>query len=239
MKTGYFRQGSDEIPGHLTVMEALLEIKNVSIGEGRSFLARFLFSGDEIFDKVETLSGGERGRLALARLLITEPNVLILDEPTTHLDIKSREALEQMIKAYEGTTIFVSHDRQLISFLADNIWSIDGTTVSAFHGNFSEWAAQKSRNTTLGQESQKQKIEVTDTPKRKRQNTKTTASKRNAEKLVDYEALINELESNISEVESELQSATNTSNVDKIIELGQKHDLLTQELEKLVTKWVG
>lgn len=238
VKTGYFRQGSDEIPGHLTVMEALLEIKNVSIGEGRSFLARFLFSGDEIFDKVETLSGGERGRLALARLLITEPNVLILDEPTTHLDIKSREALEQMIKAYDGTTIFVSHDRQLISFLADNIWSIDGTTVSAFHGNFSEWAAQKSRNTTLGQESQKQKIEVTDTPKRKRQNTKTTASKRNTEKLVDYEALINELESNISEVESELQSATNTSNVDKIIELGQKHDLLTQELENVVAKWV-
>ena len=87
--------------------------------------------------------------------------------------------------------------------------------------------------------SQKQKIEVTDAPRRKQQNTKTTASKRNAEKLVDYEALINELESNISEVESELQSATNTSNVDKIIELGQKHDLLTQELEKLVAKWVG
>ena len=239
VKTGYFRQGSDEIPGHLTVMQALLEIKNLSIGEGRSFLARFLFSGDEIFDKVETLSGGERGRLALARLLITEPNVLILDEPTTHLDIKSREALEQMIKAYDGTTIFVSHDRQLISYLADNVWSIDGTTVSAFRGDFSEWTAQKSKKASLIKESQKRKVEPPNKAKQKRQTTKTSNTKKNAEKLVDYEALINELEQNIRDVESELQSATDSSNVDKIIELGQKHDHLSQELEKLVAKWDG
>ena len=239
VKTGYFRQGSDEIPGHLTVMQALLEIKNLSIGEGRSFLARFLFSGDEIFDKVETLSGGERGRLALARLLITEPNVLILDEPTTHLDIKSREALEQMIKAYDGTTIFVSHDRQLISYLADNVWSIDGTTVSAFRGDFSEWTAQKSKKASLIKESQKRKVESPNKAKQKRQTTKTSNTKKNAEKLVDYEALINELEQNIRDVESELQSATDTSNVDKIIELGQKHDHLSQELDKLVAKWEG
>ncbi len=239
VKTGYFRQGSDEIPGHLTVMQALLEIKNVSIGEGRSFLARFLFSGDEIFDKVETLSGGERGRLALARLLITEPNVLILDEPTTHLDIKSREALEQMIKAYDGTTIFVSHDRQLISYLADNVWSIDGTTVSAFRGDFSEWTAQKSKKASLIKESQKRKVESPNKAKQKRQTTKTSNTKKNAEKLVDYEALINELEQNIRDVESELQSATDSSNVDKIIELGQKHDHLSQELDKLVAKWEG
>lgn len=239
VKTGYFRQGSDEIPGHLTVMQALLEIKNVSIGEGRSFLARFLFSGDEIFDKVETLSGGERGRLALARLLITEPNVLILDEPTTHLDIKSREALEQMLKAYDGTTIFVSHDRQLISYLADNVWSIDGTTVSAFRGDFSEWTAQKSKKASLIKESQKRKVESPNKAKQKRQTTKTSNTKKNAEKLVDYEALINELEQNIRDVESELQSATDSSNVDKIIELGQKHDHLSQELDKLVAKWEG
>ena len=239
VKTGYFRQGSDEIPGHLTVMQALLEIKNLSIGEGRSFLARFLFSGDEIFDKVETLSGGERGRLALARLLITEPNVLILDEPTTHLDIKSREALEQMIKAYDGTTIFVSHDRQLISYLADNVWSIDGTTVSAFRGDFSEWTAQKSKKASLLKESQKRKVESPNKAKQKRQTTKTSNTKKNAEKLVDYEALINELEQNIRDVESELHSATDSSNVDKIIELGQKHDHLSQELDKLVAKWEG
>ena len=239
VKTGYFRQGSDEIPGHLTVMQALLEIKNLSIGEGRSFLARFLFSGDEIFDKVETLSGGERGRLALARLLITEPNVLILDEPTTHLDIKSREALEQMIKAYDGTTIFVSHDRQLTSYLADNVWSIDGTTVSAFRGDFSEWTAQKSKKASLIKESQKRKVESPNKAKQKRQTTKTSNTKKNAEKLVDYEALINELEQNIRDVESELQSATDSSNVDKIIELGQKHDHLSQELDKLVAKWEG
>ena len=239
VKTGYFRQGSDEIPGHLTVMQALLEIKNLSIGEGRSFLARFLFSGDEIFDKVETLSGGERGRLALARLLITEPNVLILDEPTTHLDIKSREALEQMIKAYDGTTIFVSHDRQLISYLADNVWSIDGTTVSAFRGDFSEWTAQKSKKANLLKESHKRKDESPNKAKQKRQTTKTSNTKKNAEKLVDYEALINELEQNIRDVESQLQSATDSSNVDRIIELGQKHDHLSQELEKLVAKWDG
>ena len=237
VKTGYFRQGSDEIPGHFTVMDALLEIKNISIGEARSFLARFLFSGEEIYDKVETLSGGERGRLALARLLITEPNVLILDEPTTHLDIKSREALEQMIKAYDGTTIFVSHDRQLISFLADSIWSSDGKTVSPFEGGFSEWFTNKSKNPTNSKHSPKKTVNSNTKQKRHRQSEKSSTPKSNSKQIVDYETLINELEGKVLRVESELQSATNTSDVDKIIELGHEHNKLTQELEKLITKW--
>ncbi|MFL2755720.1 MAG: ATP-binding cassette domain-containing protein [Dehalococcoidia bacterium] len=139
---GYFRQGADNIPDDFTVLEALLEIKNLDMGEARNFLAKFLFVKDEIFNQVKSLSGGERGRLELARLLITSPNVLVLDEPTTHLDIPSREALEIMLSEFEGTTIFVSHDRHLISLLAENIWVINGSNISQFEGTYSEWLSQ-------------------------------------------------------------------------------------------------
>ena len=95
-------------------------------------MARFLFKGDDIHKSISDLSGGERGRLALARLLITDPNFLILDEPTTHLDIMSREALQEVLLAYQGTLLFVSHDRRLISSLANQLWIVEDKQIKIF-----------------------------------------------------------------------------------------------------------
>ncbi|MCH8882443.1 MAG: ABC-F family ATP-binding cassette domain-containing protein, partial [SAR324 cluster bacterium] len=108
VKPGYYSQGSLELPEHMNVLEALMDANSVEVPEARSYLARFLFRGDDVFKSVADLSGGERSRLAIARLMINEPNVLILDEPTTHLDIPSREALEQVLLAYSGALLFVS-----------------------------------------------------------------------------------------------------------------------------------
>ncbi|GIS63765.1 MAG: hypothetical protein CM1200mP3_00130 [Chloroflexota bacterium] len=158
-------------------MEALLEKKNVSIGEARNFLARFLFKGDEIFKPSRFLSGGERGRLALARLLITEPNVLILDEPTTHLDIPSRESLESMLEGYDGTIIFVSHDRQLISMLADNLLVIDQGKLHQFQGSYPEWVEEQKKDTPKVRKSKIQSHEQTKTKlKRDRLTKKLTVN---------------------------------------------------------------
>ena len=87
------------------------------LGEIRDYLARFLFSGDDVFKKVSTLSGGERGRLALAKLSLTHANLLLLDEPTNHLDIPSQEILQEVLDQYQGTILLVSHDRYLIDAL--------------------------------------------------------------------------------------------------------------------------
>ena len=108
VKVGYYIQGLDDLPEESTVIEAFLQAKGMSPEEARSYLARFLFQGEDVFRRVADCSGGERSRLALARLLIAQPNLLILDEPTTHLDIASREAFELVLLDSAGALLFVS-----------------------------------------------------------------------------------------------------------------------------------
>ena len=227
---GYFRQGADNIPDNFTVLEALLDIKNLDIGEARNFLAKFLFVRDEIFNQVKSLSGGERGRLELARLLIKSPNVLVLDEPTTHLDIPSREALETMLSEFEGTIIFVSHDRHLISLLADNIWAINGSNVSQFEGNYTEWLEHNEIR-----ENQTAKISTDKKPNLSKKNKKSVTTKKSTFKITDE--LIEKLESDLKFIENELEVSSKDSNIARITELGEKHRLLSDKLNQAVENW--
>ena len=238
VKTGYFRQGSDEIPEDLTVMEALLQIKNLSIGEARSFLARFLFKGEEIFEQVKSLSGGERGRLALARLLITEPNVLILDEPTTHLDIPSREALETMLQDFDGSVIFVSHDRHLISLLANNLWFVDDGKIREFEGTYDDWLESNRKNTFSNQKID-QKIELPVKKSAKKKATQNKKSKSVKPPSRDISESIEALENEIKQIEQKLDEASNSGDLDLIIDLGEKHASLTYKMEKALSSWVN
>jgi len=115
-------------------------------GPLRSFLAGFLFFGDDVFKSVSTLSGGEKGRLALAKLIYSGKNVLVLDEPTNHLDIPSREALENALAEYDGTVITVSHDRYFLDKIATQMLSIDKDgTVDEYNGNYTEFHDWKER----------------------------------------------------------------------------------------------
>ena len=238
VKTGYFRQGSDEIPEDLTVMEALLQIKNLSIGEARSFLARFLFKGEEIFEQVKSLSGGERGRLALARLLITEPNVLILDEPTTHLDIPSREALETMLQDFDGSVIFVSHDRHLISLLANNLWFVDDGRIHEFEGTYDDWLESNRKNTFSNQKID-QKIEIPVEKSSKKKAPQNKKSKSVKPPSIDISESIEALENEIKQIEQKLDEASNSGDLDLIIDLGEKHASLTSKMEKALSSWVN
>ena len=238
VKTGYFRQGSDEIPEDLTVMEALLQIKNLSIGEARSFLARFLFKGEEIFEQVKSLSGGERGRLALARLLITEPNVLILDEPTTHLDIPSREALETMLQDFDGSVIFVSHDRHLISLLANNLWFVDDGQIHEFEGTYDDWLESNRKNTFSNQKID-QKIELPVKKSSKKKAPQNRKSKSVKPPSIDISESIEALENEIKQIEQKLDEASNSGDLDLIIDLGEKHASLTSKMEKALSSWLN
>jgi ATP-binding cassette subfamily F protein 3 len=143
---GYYTQNLDDLEPRNEIM---LELRRVApladSGELRSFLARFLFFGEDVFKLVGDLSGGEKGRLALAKLIYSRKNVLILDEPTNHLDIPSREALEAALDEYDGTIITVSHDRFFLDKIATQILSFEESGVDVFNGNYTEYHDWRAR----------------------------------------------------------------------------------------------
>lgn len=139
---GYFSQDIVFDPNN-TVLDELYDEHRMDLGALRSVLAQFLFRGDDVFKSTTVLSGGERNRLALAKLLLAGPNFLLLDEPTNHLDIYAREALEDSLHEFGGTLIFVSHDRYFIDKLADKLWVMDDGLLTEFVGNFSDYRASQ------------------------------------------------------------------------------------------------
>jgi ATP-binding cassette subfamily F protein 3 len=136
---GYLAQlRAAAIPG-ATVLDALLEAVPVTPGEGRAYLARFLFRGDDVFQEIRLLSGGERSRLELALLGITPSNLLLLDEPTNHLDVGAREAIEAFLAESPATILVVSHDRRFLETICERLWVVDAGLVAAFDGRYRAW----------------------------------------------------------------------------------------------------
>ena len=237
VEPGYYSQGSIDLPQRSTVMDALIDARNLRIPEARNYLARFLFRGDDVFKSTSALSGGERSRLALARLLITEPNMLILDEPTTHLDIPSREALEAALQTYSGTLIFVSHDRRLISLLATQLWIVEDGEARLFKGGFEEWIRGRQPAT----QRQTPASPAVPSPRSRQSNKqrRTAAARQRAKQAVvrDYEALIGNLEAQLAEINAALESATERQNVAEITRLGKKYTATQASLEQAWNDW--
>jgi len=142
VQIGYYAQQLDDLDDRNEIIMELRRVAPASAtaGELRSFLAKFLFTGDDVYKKVGDLSGGEKGRLALAKLIYSRVNVLVLDEPTNHLDIPSREALEEALDAYEGTILTISHDRYFLDRVATQILALDGQGVAEhYDGDYTEY----------------------------------------------------------------------------------------------------
>jgi ATP-binding cassette subfamily F protein 3 len=141
---GYFAQAHEDLRPERTLVEEIEAVMpNLLLGEIRDYLARFLFTGEDVFKQVSVLSGGERGRLALAKLSLTNANLLLLDEPTNHLDIPSQEILQEVLADYKGTILLVSHDRYLIDALGTQIWEIlpDQASLQVYEGTYTQYKA--------------------------------------------------------------------------------------------------
>ncbi len=145
---GYFAQGHEQLNPANRVIDEVLAHKAMSETAARSHLARYLFRGDDVFKRVSSLSGGERGRLALALLALDEANLLLLDEPTNHLDIPSQEILQTALEQYDGTIVLVSHDRYLVDRLATQIWEIRDGRMHIFEGTYQEFLAARTGGDT-------------------------------------------------------------------------------------------
>ena len=236
VKVGYYSQGVDDLDDEQTVLESFLDIKNMPFEDARSYLARFLFQGEDVFREVGACSGGEKSRLALARLLITEPNLLVLDEPTTHFDIPSREALEQVLLSYTGTILLVSHDRHLVSLLAESLLVTANGKVDHFKGTFDEWS-QAQREAEVQEATARVLERVKAAPRF--QPVKATAPKRRnpAAPVIDMEQVIVDLEDKLKEIETQLQTATVNQDFEAMTRLGEEHISTQSRLEKSLADW--
>ena len=133
VKVGYFDQAHRQLDLERSVLDELLSHRNLPIGEARNHLAHYLFRGDDVYKLVKSLSGGERGRLALAILALQDANLLLLDEPTNHLDLPAQEVLQEALQQFDGTILLVTHDRYLVSKLATQIWALEGSPKQGYH----------------------------------------------------------------------------------------------------------
>jgi len=144
VKTGYYDQGQQELSEDKTILEEISDAyPKLTTGEIRNTLAAFVFTGDDVFKKISTLSGGEKGRVSLAKIMLSGANFLLLDEPTNHLDIYSKEILEDALSAFPGTIMFISHDRYFINRIADKIFEMDNYSITAFMGNYDYYLDKK------------------------------------------------------------------------------------------------
>ena len=230
---GYYSQGSGDLPQGSRVIDALLDVRNLRLPEARNYLARFLFRGEDAFKRVAALSGGERSRLALARLLISEPNMLVLDEPTTHLDIPSREALEGALESYEGTLLFVSHDRRLISALATQLWVVEDGAARLFKGGFEDWMRGRD---AAGDNGKATAAKPRGAAARRRASAAARERARR-DKPPDYEGIIGDLEARLAEIDAALRGATERQSVAEIARLGAEYAETQARLEEAWRAW--
>ena len=210
----------------------------------RNVLAAFLFTDDDVYKKIEDLSGGERGRVALAKLMLSDANFLILDEPTNHLDITSKEILEEALKSYTGTVFFVSHDRYFINQTATRILELTGETVINYIGNYDYYLEKHDQMVSLYVKNTKEEKADTAQPKNAEQKTDWQTQKaeqarirkiENAQKKAEKE--IEELEQKIAEIEAECVKPEVAVNSAKLGELTAKQSEYQTELEKQYELW--
>jgi ATP-binding cassette subfamily F protein 3 len=241
VKPGYFAQTHASLNLEASILDEILSIENLPVGEARNYLGQFLFSGDDVFKPIAALSGGERSRVALAKLTLAGANFLILDEPTNHLDIPSQENLENVFRSFEGSILLVSHDRYFVDALTTTTWAIEPAAKSVIvsEGGYSDYLALRDAEKTTvavngrSQEESKSKSQLV------REQTK--AEKRAAEKrtrqLVEVESLIEATEAELAKLARQLEEASLTQDVSRLQQLGQTYQNTEARLEELLTQW--
>jgi ATP-binding cassette subfamily F protein 3 len=236
VKYATFSQRQEGLHGRDTVLDAILSRASLTISEARGLLGRFLFSGDEADKKMDSLSGGERSRVALALLSLVEGNLLLFDEPTNHLDLASQEILERAVKQYPGTVLLVSHDRALLEAVTTQVWVIENDTLCVYGYGYKEYRRRRD------EEASRQKKEASPSrapiqPAANKPSRGSNASREHKIHRQTLEADIEALELQMQEIETALVDASASGDAQVISELGIKHQTTQQTLTDKYAAW--
>ncbi|MBQ2088946.1 MAG: ABC-F family ATP-binding cassette domain-containing protein [Lachnospiraceae bacterium] len=248
---GYYDQEQQRLDDSKTLFDEIADTyPNMNNTKIRNCLAAFLFTGDDCYKRIGDLSGGERGRVALAKLMLSEANFLILDEPTNHLDMESKDILEQALNSYTGTLLYVSHDRYFVNQTAHKILELDNGHFVTYLGNYDYYLQKKEDiidNFSTGENGKTSDFGTADVVVNASENDGKASWEANKQKqreitkakreLESIEARIEEIENRIAEIDNEFMQDEVATNSAKLNELTSEKDGLNDELAGLYDRW--
>ena len=248
---GYYDQEHQVLHDDKTIFDEISDAyPNLNNTRIRNVLAAFLFTGDDVFKLIKELSGGERGRVSLAKLMLSHANFLILDEPTNHLDIQSREILEEALQNYTGTVLYVSHDRYFINQTATRILNLTEGGLNSYPGNYDDYIEKKdspSINSSGGFEpavSSERAQQIPETPQKTvgkddylRQKEEQAKERKRQNQIKKVEKRIDEIETRLAELDELMADPSVATDVKRLMEINAEHEDLDTELLELMEEW--
>jgi len=239
VRIGYFAQVQDHLIPGKSVLDTLLDAGMGSIAETRSFLARYGFRGDDVFKDVGVLSGGERSRVAIAILSLSKANFLLLDEPTNHLDIRSQEVLQEVLQAFTGTILMVSHDRYLIHEVATQVWAIADNQLHVFDDGYEAYEAWHRlwRDAPSKAQQRADAARERHEAERRAQRDRKRAFVKQRERLEELEATIHAFEVDLEELTAALGAAGRKQDISRVSKLGTEYHKIESKLDQLLEEW--
>ncbi len=244
---GYFAQAHEGLDPEKTLLQEIDSVMpNWLPGQIRDYLGKYLFSGDDVHKKVHMLSGGERGRLALAKLALQDTNLLLLDEPTNHLDIPSQEVLESVLEDYTGTILLITHDRYLVDALATQIWEVDPDeqALNAFKGTYSQLRAEREQREYEAFMAAREKADIRNSShdnrisnidSRKSRNASAKEERRKIAELQELENSIAELEKTLANLGAQLESPL--VRPDEVAKIGREYERVQKDMDEKLAVW--
>src|SRR5256886_2642432 len=241
VRIGSYSQTHSGLNPERTIVDEIRQMSALSEDAARSFLARFLFTGDDVFKPIEALSGGERSRVALALLTLQGSNFLVLDEPTNHLDLLSRQFLEEILGEFEGTLLFVSHDRYFIDRLATKVWVIEDDVLIPYMGNYTEYRTRKQPlvldvPASVKNGSKAESAAAKPASPAVKSNSKKSA-KVKVRTLEDVEGEIEKAEERVKSVEEALAEAALNADGALLTQLTADYEQARTRVDELLTEW--
>ena len=230
-----------------TVLNSLLEIKNLPLTQARTYLGQFLFQGDDVFKTIDNLSGGQRSRIALARLTLQGANFLLLDEPTNHLDLDSQEILQDALQQFSGTVLLVTHDRALVDAIATRLWMLEPgeghepSQLIEFKGTWRQWQQERLAQSQAPDQAAADLDDLTDAQAhRERQRDdrrQRQLSDKRAAEAAEVEERVHRMEQRLVQLEEQMSTASRTQDLPKLQKLTTEYQALHIRLDQTMEEW--